>query len=81
MEFSIYSSNVRGTFSDQSRRRKPVVKFFTKKNQSENSGHRPSKIYRYSGMTMRFYGKISRLSSVVFVSRVSREISKENIAI
>ena len=40
--------------------------------------NRPSSIYQYSSMATRLYGQISRLSSVAFVSQVSREISKQN---
>ena len=40
--------------------------------------NRPSSIHQYSGMATKLYGQISRLRSVFFVSKVSREISKQN---
>ena len=38
-------------------------------------------VYQYSGMAMRLYGKISWLSSVFFVSQVSKEISSKQNSI
>ena len=45
---------------------------------SRNSAHRPSSIYPYSRMATSLYGQVLQLSSVFFVSQVSRESSKQN---
>ena len=45
---------------------------------SEEAANRPSSICKYSGVATRLYGQISLLSSIFFVSQVSRESSKQN---
>ena len=47
------------------------IKSYDPPSYERNFSNRPRLIYQYSGVAMRFYGQISRLSSVFFVSQVS----------